>query len=115
MKIVPLFLKIHDILPPYPVSILDSDGDVVDITGATIYCTMKNSKTGILKINRRTSGISILDAENGQFEFQWEVGDTDEVGTFYIEFEIHPLLGGKYTVPARDRAKVVISQSLDLE
>lgn len=114
MVIPTFYIKVNDLQPFYYVQIKDGSGVVVDITSATIRCTMK-SIDGTLKINRQTTGISISDATNGQFYYAWQSGDTDTIGKYYIEFEITPASGGKWTIPAspKERAEVFVEPSLD--
>jgi len=114
MSIETFYIKQNDLQPYYYAQVKDAAGDVVAITGATIYCTMK-SAAGTLKINRQTTGINISDGTNGKFEYKWQSGDTDSVGKYYIEFEINPASGGKFTIPAKpeDKAEVHITESLD--
>ena len=115
MNVIALLIKKNDLQPHYPEQVKDSAGTVVNLTGATIYCTMKNIvDDGTLKINRQTTGINISDAVQGKFEYQWQTGNTDTAGKYYIEFEINPASGGKFTVPPDDSAIVWIKESLDL-
>jgi len=115
-KIAEFYIKQNDLQPHYPAQVKDSDGEAVSLSGATIYCTMQ-ARDGTLKINRQTTGINISDAAAGQFEYQWQTGDTDTVGKFYIEFEINPASGGKFSVPADpdEVAEVHVVKSRDTE
>jgi len=112
MSVNPLIMKRNDLQPYYYAEIKDADGNPVNIAGAAIVCTMKGS-AGTLKIDRQSAGINITDGPNGKFEYRWQAGDTDTPGKYYIEFEVTPAAGGKFTVPARDRAEVIIVDSLD--
>jgi len=114
MSIKVLHLKENDLQPYYYATAKDSDGDAINVTGATIYCTMK-LMDGSVKIDRQTTGITITDGANGQFEYRWQAGDTDTVGRYKIEFEINPASGGKFTLPADEQAIVHIHSSLDSE
>lgn len=109
-----LELKRDDLQPYYFVQVRDGNDDPVDITGATIYCTMR-SENGFKEINRQTAGITITDAVDGAFQYAWQSGDTDTPGLYDIEFEIDPPAGGKFTVPASriERAQVLIGEALD--
>ena len=109
------YIKKNDLQPYYPAQVKDSAGSAVDITGATIYCTMKADSDGTLKIDRQTTGVTITDATNGKFEYRWQSGDTDTIDNYKIEFEIVPASGGKFTMPAKpdEVAKVFIVDSLD--
>jgi len=112
MSIKILHLKQHDLQPYYYAEAKDSDGNAITITGATIYCTMK-AMSGAIKINRQTTGVTITDGANGQFEYRWQSGDTDTVGRYKIEFEINPASGGKFTLPVDEQAVVHIHEALD--
>ena len=110
-----LTIKQNDLQPYYFCRISDKDG-AVDLTGATIYCTMEASD-GILKIDRQRAGITLLDQSKnkGEFYYAWQPGDTDTQGLYLIEFEINPVQGGKFTVPIDNSAEVFIPRSLDTQ
>lgn len=108
-----LYLKKNDLQPYYYFAFKDALGAFVNITGATVVCTMQNAESGALKITRRSTGITITDGANGQGELRWQAGDTDTPGTYYIEFECSPVVGGKFTLPVKNKALVVITESLD--
>ena len=110
--IKPFYIKRHDLRPYYYCQVLDADGNPVDLSGATIYCTMKASD-GTLKIDRKTAGVVITNAANGEFEYRWQAGDTDTTGTYMIEFEVNPAAGGKFTVPVKEVARVIVVEDYD--
>jgi hypothetical protein len=108
-----LRLRQNDLQPYYRAKVEDSDGSAVDLTGASIVCTMK-ARGGSVKIDRQNAGINITGAAAGEFEYRWQAGDTDTVGPYDVEFEISPQSGGKFTVPAKaGEAEVIIAASLD--
>lgn len=125
MLILPFYVVKNDLQPAYPAQIKNADGTVRNITGSTIYCTMKTKGGSTIKINRSTTGIVITDGANGKFEYQWQSGDTDtpcsrdtkgDYIPYLIEFEVNPSGGGgKYTVPnpSQGEAQVIVTDSLD--
>ncbi len=115
MIIEPLKLTLNDLQPRYFAQAKDAAGAVIDLTGATIVATMKDVVLGTVKINRQSAGITISDAENGLFNYAWQAGDTDTAGIYYVEFEITPVSGGKFTLPQpqENKAEVHIIDSLD--
>lgn len=119
MTVKALYLKVNDLQPYYYAQVKDSNGSVVSLAGATIRCTMRLINSSTLKINRQTTGINVTDAANGMFEYRWQVGDTDTIGKYYIEFEISPVAGGKFTVPSGvnnlKHAEVNVVDSLDAQ
>ena len=109
------YLTKNDLQPYYKVSLTDSGGVPIDLTGATIKCSMKNLASGVLKINQQTTGVAVTSAATGEFEYRWQTADVDAAATYAIEFEITPATGGKFTIPnpGDGRAIVVIMESLD--
>lgn len=109
-----LNLKVNDLQPIYRAKAIG-----VDLTGATIVCTMKSRTGAGIKINRQSAGITIDPDQvtnEGLFTYQWQAGDTDTIDHYNIEFEITPATGGKFTIPNNDidtPAIVKINTSLD--
>lgn len=106
-------IKVNDLQPYYKVKVVDSDGNPVPLPGASIVCTMLARGGSSPKIDRQSTGINVTDEDGGEFEYQWQNGDTDTVGLYDIEFEITPQSGGKFTIPVKDEAKVAIVASRD--
>ena len=107
-----------DLQPYYYAKVVDNNGGI-DLSGASIVCSMKNLTDGTLKINRQSAGI-VIDPDQvaniGQFKYEWQAGDTDTPDNYCIEFEITPAAGGKFTIPASNSespALVNINESLD--
>lgn len=115
--ISPLTLKKGDLQPYYLFKVEDVDGNAVDLSGSTIYCTMKNKKTGALKIENRKDGIQLLpsSAYKGQAYLAWQSEDTDTIGLYKIEFKIESDESGKFTVPVDNSAVVKILKRLEAE
>lgn len=108
----PLRIYKDDLQPYYRARATSGDDVAIPLTGATIYCTMKNIKTGERKINKQTAGIDIDTPLSGDFQYKWVSGDTDVVGYYNIEFEINPSSGGKFTFPPpHEKAVVEIMQT----
>lgn len=104
----------NDLQSFYCFKFQDSLGANIDLTGATVYCTMRSSGGGTAKINRQTAGIVITTAAAGEGEYRWQPGETDTVDSYLIEFEVNPLSGGKFTLPKKSNpAVVIIEDSLD--
>ena len=98
MAIERFYMTRGDLAPPYPFRVVDPYNRPVDLTSATIYCTMV-SGSGAVKINNSTAGIVITDGLAGEAEREWQAGDSDEAGLFQIEFKIKLPTGEPFTVP----------------
>lgn len=106
----------NDLQPYYYVQIKNSTGAAVDLTSASIVCSMRLPGSTTSKIDRQSTGINITDPTNGKFEYRWQPGDTDTPGLYDIEFEVTPSGAGKMTFPndeTQGPAQVRISDSLD--
>ena len=89
-KVNPLTFTFHikqdDLYPPIRIKIYNvCDSVYVDLTGyvGTFYMAPISDKS-TPKVNAGT--VSITDAENGEAEYIWQIGDTDTPGQYYYEF-----------------------------
>lgn len=77
-------IKQNDTSPSLQVTLKDSSLAVIDLTGATVRFHMK-SVDGTLKIDAL---MTVTNVSGGVCQYNWQVGDTDTVGTYYVEFEV---------------------------
>ena len=115
MAIQEFIIKRNDLQPYYRGVVKEYNDSgvkiVKDISGATIRCTMK-SPQGTVRIDRQSCVIT--DSTAGEFEYRWSSGDTTSTGKYFIEFEVTPGSGGKFTVPPDNKGAVVhIKEDLD--
>lgn len=61
---------------------------VVDLDGATIKFIMRHYGSGVVKVEATLAGTEIVDASNGQVQYEWDAADTDTCGDFLCEFEV---------------------------
>lgn len=117
MIIETTYLIKNDLQPYYRVKIenLDGTSPASSLSGASIYFTMKNMIDDTVKINRNSSNVYIIDNIKWIFEYRWYGTDTDTPGLYFVEFEINPISGGKFTIPnpIYGPARVEIKDSLD--
>ena len=77
-------IKQNDTSPSLQATLKDALLVPVNITGATVKFHMK-SLDGVVKVDET---MTITDAEGGVVQYDWQTGDTDTVGTYYVEFEV---------------------------
>lgn len=77
-------IKQNDTSPSLQVTLKDSSLTVIDLTGATVRFHMK-SVDGTLKID---APMTVTNVSGGVCQYNWQAGDTDTVGTYYVEFEV---------------------------
>jgi len=87
------------------VVVKDQDGNVVDITGSSIRCTVKEHETDpdteakISKSSDTPSEITLTDPTQGKFEVYFVPTDTDNLlGDYVYDIQIETSAGKKYTV-----------------
>jgi hypothetical protein len=77
-------IKQNDTSPSLQVILEDSASVAIPIVGASVKLHMK-SLDGVIKINE---AMTITDADNGVVQYDWQTGDTDTVGIYYVEFQV---------------------------
>lgn len=103
-SIEPLVIKQNALQPGFfgIIEEVDENGvkTPVDLTGATITAIMYDKKTKAVKINS-TVGISLEDqiTNTGEFQYEFQVGDTDTPSEYIMEFKVTPDTGGEFYVP----------------
>ena len=77
-------IKQNDTSPSLEATLSDANLVPVNITAATVMLHMKAIGGDVVLDEQMT----ITDAEGGVVQYDWQVGDTDTVGTYYVEFEV---------------------------
>lgn len=74
-------LKSGDLVPVYALQLADAGGSAIDITSATEVRIRWTTPSGAAV----TKDLAIANATEGRVQYQWEAGDTDEVGRYTAE------------------------------
>ena len=79
------FVKQNDTSPKLAATLKDGNGQVVDVTGASVRFHMAklNSSTVITD-----ASATVTNAPAGTVEYAWTASDTASIGTFRGEFEV---------------------------
>lgn len=101
------YIKRNDLQPYYYARAQESTGAAIDLTGALIKFTMVNAESLSIVIST-IGGVTITAASTGLFHYQWATATTATTGTYHVEFEITPASGGKFTLPVKKTARVII-------
>lgn len=85
---------------PFQISLTDSLGAAVDVTGYTALWTINARKNPDDIVNQvlSLSGSIVNPASGGRFEFAPTANDTDLVGDYYYDIQITDDVGKKETV-----------------
>jgi hypothetical protein len=91
-------IKQGDTLPNLPFQFFKPDKvtplDLTNITTVSIVIRTKDTLTLLFK-----KPCTISSAVDGKGYYDWDTGDTDSVGAFQYEFEIHWASGDIQTIP----------------
>jgi len=77
-------IKQNDTSPSLQATLKDAALTAINLTGATVRFHMK-SVDGTVKVDEV---MTIVSEDNGIVQYDWVSGDTDTVGTYYVEFEV---------------------------
>lgn len=102
-------IKQNDTSPSVSAILKDSSLAAIDLTGATVKLHMK-SLDGTLKIN---SAMTVINAIGGTVQYDWQVGDTDTVGTYLVEFQVTYSDGAIETFPNSGNNVVSVVRELN--
>jgi len=101
-------IKQNDTSPSLQATLKDSSQSPVALLGATVMFHMK-SLDGTLKVNQQ---MTITDEDNGVVQYDWQGGDTDTVGTYYVEFEVTYADAAVETFPNNGNKVVTVVREL---
>lgn len=90
------YIKQNDTLPAISAQLVDADGTVPDITGATVKFIMRLTSGGAAKVD---ASATIVTAATANVKYGWIGADTDTVGDYEGEFEVTLATGGIQTYP----------------
>lgn len=77
-------IKQNDTSPSLQATLKDASQTPINLNGATVMFHMK-SVDGTIKVDAE---MTVTDEDNGVVKYDWASGDTDTVGTYYVEFEV---------------------------
>lgn len=98
-----------DRLPELQVTLTDSTGAVVNLTGLTVRFHMRplNGKKASVD-----AAATLVTPASGVVKYAWAVGDTAVAGTYNGEFEVAFGDGRKQTFPNPSYLRIVVSDEL---
>ena len=97
-------MKQGDTGPALTATLYNPDSSVANLTGATVKLNVRPFRGGTALIDHGT--VTLLDAANGRVSYTWQVADTANSGTFYVEWEVTYASGTVTTYP-NDRSAIL--------
>lgn len=102
-------IKRNDTSPAISRTLLDSAGDAINLTGATVRFHLKD-KAGVVKVD--AAAVIVGDPLLGVVQYDWIAADTDTAGNFKAEFEVTYADSTIETFPNNEHIEVVITEDL---
>jgi hypothetical protein len=106
---MPFTIKRNDTSPVLQTVLTDPSGNVIDLTAADVRFHMKQYRSSTAKIDAEAT---VVDEDAGLVRYEWEIGDTDTVGSYQAEFEVSFIDGTVETFPNADFIQVDIIYDL---
>lgn len=97
-------MKQGDTGPPLTATLKNPDGTVANLNGATVKLNIKARRGGTVLVNHGT--VTVTDATNGRVSYAWQVADTANPGSFYVEWEV-TYAGGVITTYPNDKSALL--------
>lgn len=101
-------IKQFNTLPSLEATLLNPNGQPVDLTGATITFSMRSRDNEAVVI---TGNALILDAATGKVVYQWAPTNTQLAGAFIGEFDVVYSGGAKESFPNSDYIQINVVRS----
>lgn len=102
-------IKQNDTRPIMAATLIDGDGNVANLDGATVLFKMRQAGETTVKVN---ASAAIADATKGKVTYTWSAADTNTVGEFEGEFEVTYAGGGVQTFPNNKYIEIEITDDI---
>lgn len=103
------YIKQGDTSPAFRVTLQDSAGVAVNVSGATILFHMAPTDGGPAVVE---AAAEVVDGLNGVVRYIWQAADTATAGTYRGEFEVTFVDGSVETFPNSEYLRVKIIPQL---
>lgn len=104
------YLKQNDTSPTLDAILTDADGNIVDVTGASVRFHMQKIGATTLKVD---AAAIVVNGPAGHVRYTLQDGDTDTPGSYKAEYEVTFLDGSIETFKnTPDQLRVVITPEL---
>ena len=90
------YIKQNDTRPAITATLIDGDGSLAALTGATVVFKMRKVGETSVTVN---SSATVTSVDNAEVTYTWSASDTSTVGSYEGEFEVTYSSGGVQTFP----------------
>lgn len=106
-----VIIKQGDLFPDIEAIVKDENGTIVDVTGATVTCSMRHSRDPALLVLDGDAAEVVSPGTNGKIRHVWASGETElDPGTYEAEFKVTPTVGDPFRVPTSGYIPVIVEE-----
>lgn len=107
-------IKRGDTAPAFEKSLNDDLGQPVDITGFTeVDFHMRDVDFNTVVDDNTAGAVSVTAAVSGDVSYQWQAGDTSDLGSYKAEFVVTFSDGTTQSFPRRGMYDVEVTEDID--
>lgn len=107
-------IKRGDTAPALNTRLFDRHGEVIDLSSVNdVSFYMRDVNYNTVISDNTAKGVSVVDGINGEVEYQWQQGDTDEIGSYAAEFEVEFSDGTIRTFPPIGHYDVEVTEDIN--
>lgn len=99
------YIKQDDTTPSLRADLKNGNGDAVDLLDATVRFHMRAIGSTNVLID---AAATVISEPGGTVQYDWVAGDTSDVGSYQVEFEVTYPAGGIETFPNNGYIRVEI-------
>lgn len=103
------YIKQNDTTPAIRATLENGSGDAVDLASTTVRFHMRALGGTTVKVD---AAATVINANTGIVQYDWDAADTDTVGTFQGEFEVTYSDGSIETFPNNGYIPIVITDDI---
>lgn len=103
------YIKQNDTSPSIQAALKDASGSAINLLGASVQFHME-AVDGTLKVD---AAMTVTDTSGGVVQYDWQAGDTDTAGTYYVEFEVTYADSSVETFPNNNKEVIIIRPELN--
>lgn len=104
------YVKQNDTSPSMLAELKDAEGNAVNLGGASVNFHMKPMGSRDVSIS---AAASVVSESRGVVRYDWQEGDTADVGAFQAEFQVTFADGSVETFPNDSYIRVQITAEID--
>lgn len=103
------YIKENDTTPSIRATLQNGSGDAVDLVDATVRFHMRAIGSTTATID---ADATVINVGGGIVQYDWQVGDTADVGSYQAEFEVSYSNGTVETFPSSGYIRVEITDDI---